>query len=205
MLWAVDGGQSFQVVCVALICFGHGFIAFYILFRSTYDELKYGMLVSGTAVLSLVLLTQSVYWGQQATLIDSLSHDSGSTHAFYERNSECDKGNVTTCTNFKYCTWTPFNVCQRTMKVDTSAKAKFNSVTAFSVLLSLTHALFTYLLISWKDEFGNVFGGPRISARAATNTSHLSSDFRSQVPAAAHAQDFDAATNSYQTADDDRL
>eukprot|EP00300_Choanocystis_sp_HF-7_P019523 c20366_g1_i1.p2 GENE.c20366_g1_i1~~c20366_g1_i1.p2 ORF type:complete len:263 (+),score=68.41 c20366_g1_i1:3-791(+) len=186
MMWSVDGGKSFQIVATALVCFAHVFGAYWILFKSTYDDLTYGVLVACTLSLSVVLMTQAVFWGQQGLMISELQQHS--TVGFFEHTEAClHNGNRTMCQQVAGCAWTAFHTCQRHMVADKSAQARFNSVTAFSVLLALTQALFGYLLLSWQAEFKDVFGASKVQKQPFRPQPQKAK--AAAVPAPVHTED----------------
>eukprot|EP00298_Acanthocystis_sp_HF-20_P022496 c30455_g1_i1.p1 GENE.c30455_g1_i1~~c30455_g1_i1.p1 ORF type:complete len:244 (-),score=87.02 c30455_g1_i1:72-803(-) len=152
-LWSVDGGVSFQVVGMSLASFAHVFGSYWILFKSQGD-MKKGMLIGVTAVLSLFLLIQSVFWGQESNMVAGLDYHLNG-YQFYQDSSDCNVLNSKDCNNLssKSCVWVnAFYACQKAMSVNDTTKAKFDAVTVFSVLLSLTQATFCYILHTWSDD-----------------------------------------------------
>eukprot|EP00299_Pterocystis_sp_00344_P002372 c12685_g1_i1.p1 GENE.c12685_g1_i1~~c12685_g1_i1.p1 ORF type:complete len:263 (-),score=50.43 c12685_g1_i1:55-813(-) len=180
MLWSIDGGRSFHVVFLSLVCFTQAIAAFWILFRIKFDELKYGMLVAITSILALALFTQAVYYGQQSNLLVELK-DHLNGNAFYEGNKYC-VGNETTCAdNGHSCTWVAvYDSCQRTMYVDNKARSKFDAVTAFSVLLAVTQMTFAFMLSTWRTEFTSQFGGLPRAADTPSRVSYAPSQSQAQ-------------------------
>jgi magnesium-transporting ATPase (P-type) len=59
---------SSQLVILSFVCMAHVFFAFHCLFRVSYEDVKYGMLIGLTTVLSMAMLTQAVFWGQHVAM-----------------------------------------------------------------------------------------------------------------------------------------
>lgn len=183
-LYRVDGGESLQLVMLSLICFLHVLMAHFVLFKTPFDEMKYGMLVSATGTLGLFIFLQAVLYGQEVTIVSELrTHQLGEN--FHDMNFKfCTANtNATACSEESeklHCKWDPVaQICEREMALNTGVKSKFEAVTAFSVLTSIVLFIFSFLLWAWKEEFGSTFGqqqgsqpGPRrISTPAAFSSS----------------------------------
>jgi len=192
-LWSVDGGLSFQLVCMALASFAQVFISYWVLFR-TVGEMKKGLLIGFTGVLSLFLLIQAVFWGQESIMVMSLdSHLNG--YQYYQDSAECNVSFQSDCVDVahKGCVWVKaYGACQRAMDVDDTAKAKFDAVTVFSVLLSLTQAAFCFIVHSWLNDSMSV---PSYPKRAQAPTTK----FQTTTSSSPNPQDDEQMGSSYQT------
>eukprot|EP00298_Acanthocystis_sp_HF-20_P001710 c12142_g1_i1.p1 GENE.c12142_g1_i1~~c12142_g1_i1.p1 ORF type:complete len:269 (+),score=121.00 c12142_g1_i1:38-808(+) len=156
MLWSVDWGESFQVVLVSLLALGHVVVSYFSLFGNKGSAVFNGFLVSSAIVIGLVLLTQSVYWGQEAIMIDDLdTHLNG--YSFFSNNEVCehnyDQASCEALASTNDCKWVAYyKICQKAMHVDPTVNAKFDATTVLAVLTGVSHLIFAYILTSSEDN-----------------------------------------------------
>eukprot|EP00298_Acanthocystis_sp_HF-20_P010429 c18852_g1_i1.p1 GENE.c18852_g1_i1~~c18852_g1_i1.p1 ORF type:complete len:228 (-),score=90.72 c18852_g1_i1:8-691(-) len=157
VLWSIDNGLSFQVIVIALTSILQMSLAARYFFHPSSEQTR-GLLVGFTGALSFFLVTQAIVWGQQSILVDDLDHHLNG-YQYYQESPQCNTQNSTECSQLSssfHCTWvTNLNYCLRAMPIDESAKAKFNSVTIFSILLAFSQAAFAYFISQSKDVVEN--------------------------------------------------
>eukprot|EP00298_Acanthocystis_sp_HF-20_P000030 c10030_g1_i1.p1 GENE.c10030_g1_i1~~c10030_g1_i1.p1 ORF type:complete len:236 (-),score=58.05 c10030_g1_i1:38-745(-) len=155
LIFQIRGGPSLRLFILAFVTFAHVFYSFHTLFKVSYNDVKYGILIGFTVILCLIMLTQSVYWGEESTMMDNLSeHLAG--QSFYEKTHSCStyNNNSTLCESSKYhCTYFQ-SLCQRKMGLNYATQEKFTVLTWFSSFLFISYGAFSAMLIKWKDDFG---------------------------------------------------
>lgn len=165
MLWSVHDGEGFQLLVTSMLMIAHAVATHTILFRSSYSSYKYGMLTSSCLLLSLVMLMQAGTYGSKSLMVSDLDGHLQNDQQFYEENKVCDGYNRTlgrkSCeAQDKHCEWVTelhgnyirFG-CYRAMSVDDTAKARFNAVMSFSILLCITQFAMALCLLNWRQDF----------------------------------------------------
>lgn len=185
-LFMVDGGRTFQVVCMALACFAHTFWVYLTLFKTSHSDLRYGMVVTVTGLMGLLLICQTGVWMRKSITIQDLHrHENGQfwyegIDSLCELDYAAENGTLRTCPPDECVDCSCVmredptygeKLCEAKIQVNTKLSHIYDAVSAFSCLLGLSYFVLTYLLLTWKGALGDMFSAPDFSAPKARGPS----------------------------------